>query len=205
MSRLLVVDDQQSVRNMLKAVLEQNGFRVDCAASGEEALEAAAAGKPDLICMDVYMGEGLTGIQACSRIRGMEGLSHTPILFMTVSTNVLDQIKAFRAGATDYIRKPFDPEEIVARIGLHLDEAARRQQMFQTNERLATQNMDLQREVTRLQGRVSLQSERIQEVNLALLTALERANTLNDDDTGEHINRVASYAALLAESLGCVS
>ncbi|MEY8523665.1 response regulator transcription factor [Lachnospiraceae bacterium 38-10] len=117
---LLIVDDEPGIVDMLERYFKPE-YEILTAGSGLEALEKVS-GKPDLILLDINMPD-LDGISVCRRIR--EYVS-CPILFLTARVESADQIQGFRAGADDYIVKPFDPEELEARIGAHLRREMRR-------------------------------------------------------------------------------
>ena len=117
---LLIVDDEPGIVDMLERYFKPE-YEILTAGSGLEALEKVS-GKPDLILLDINMPD-LDGISVCRRIR--EYVS-CPILFLTARVESADQIQGFRAGADDYIVKPFDPEELEARISAHLRREMRR-------------------------------------------------------------------------------
>ena len=115
MKRILVVDDEKDVREMLKEYLQMEEYLVDMAGSGEEALKEIGK-QPDLILLDVNM-PGMDGYTLCERIRGQISC---PILFLTARTEERDRVNGFKAGGDDYILKPFSVEELIARVEAHL-------------------------------------------------------------------------------------
>ena len=117
---LLIVDDEPGIVDMLERYFKPE-YEILTAGSGREALEKVS-GKPDLILLDINMPD-LDGISVCRQIR--EYVS-CPILFLTARVESADQIEGFRAGADDYIVKPFDLEELEARISAHLRREMRR-------------------------------------------------------------------------------
>jgi signal transduction histidine kinase/DNA-binding response OmpR family regulator len=123
-ARVLVVDDDDAIRMISREVLSQRGFRVREAASGPEALVLAASFKPDLILLDVMMPE-LDGFETAKRLRGDLGLSLTPIIFVSARSQTSDKVHAFKLGADDYLVKPFDAVELVARCEKALDRRGR--------------------------------------------------------------------------------
>jgi two-component system, OmpR family, response regulator MprA len=118
--RILVVDDDPSILKVIQRGLGFEGFRVQTATSGEEALGAARDDAPDLIILDIML-PGLDGIEICRRLRG--GVS-TPILMLTARDAVRDKVAGLEAGADDYLPKPFVFEELVARVRALLRRAA---------------------------------------------------------------------------------
>ena len=111
--RLLVVDDEASVREALALVLDLNGFEVATAADGREAIRRLAADSPDAVILDVLM-PGLDGLEVCRRIRAVG--DRTPVLMLTARTEVSERVAGLEAGADDYLAKPFAREELIARL-----------------------------------------------------------------------------------------
>ena len=111
--RLLVVDDEPSVRDALRRALTLEGFEVETATDGAEGLQAAGAGSPDAILLDVLM-PGFDGLEVCRRLRGLG--DRTPILMLTARDAVSDRVAGLDAGADDYLVKPFALEELLARL-----------------------------------------------------------------------------------------
>lgn len=116
---LLVVDDiPDNVRLLLK-VLNEAGFKVLVAKDGKAALEKAQFAKPDLILLDVMMPE-MDGFEVCERLRAHEATQEIPVIFMTALSDTIDKLKGFSLGAVDYITKPFQTAEVLARVTTHL-------------------------------------------------------------------------------------
>ncbi|HWL34905.1 MAG TPA: response regulator transcription factor [Frankiaceae bacterium] len=112
-ARLLVVDDEPNIRELLSASLRYAGFDVATAADGNAALTAARAQRPDLLVLDVMM-PGLDGFEVVRRLRG-EGVQ-CPVLFLTARDSTEDKVTGLTLGGDDYVTKPFSLEEVVARI-----------------------------------------------------------------------------------------
>ena len=113
--RLLLVDDEPGLRTAVKAYLEDEGFQVTTANDGEEGWSAAQEMLPDVILSDVMMPR-CDGFALLKRLRADERLGGTPVIFLTAKGMTADRIAGFNAGADDYIPKPFDPNELVARV-----------------------------------------------------------------------------------------
>jgi len=118
--RILVVDDDPNILKVVQRGLGFEGYRVQVAVSGEDALVAARENEPDLIILDLML-PGVDGIEVCRRLRG--GLN-TPILMLTARDAVRDKIAGLEAGADDYLAKPFVFDELVARVRALLRRAA---------------------------------------------------------------------------------
>src|SRR5918996_842672 len=111
--RVLVVDDEPMVRDVLARYLTRDGFEVDIAADGEAALQALQASEPDLVVLDL-MRPRLDGFEVFHRMRGA-GIE-SPVIMLTARGEVTDRIVGLEVGADDYVSKPFSPKEVVARI-----------------------------------------------------------------------------------------
>lgn len=123
MSRILVVDDEMDICEILKFNLENNGYSVDTANSGEEAL-AMPIGKYDLFLLDVMMDD-MSGFSLASLIRKSPDCAATPIIFITAKTGENDVLTGFNVGADDYICKPFRLSEVQARVKAVLRRSAK--------------------------------------------------------------------------------
>jgi two-component system, OmpR family, response regulator MprA len=111
--RLLVVDDDPSVREALALVLDLNGFDVTTVADGREAIRTLAVASTDAVVLDVLM-PGLDGLEVCRRMRASG--DRTPVLMLTARAEVSERVAGLEAGADDYLAKPFAHEELVARL-----------------------------------------------------------------------------------------
>lgn len=122
-NKILLVDDEKGIVTIMKNYFEMSGYQVFAAYNGKEALEKVAC-QPDIILLDINMPE-MDGISVCRRIR-----EHIfcPILFLTARIESSDKIIGFQAGADDYIVKPFDIEELCARVEAHLRREQRKQE-----------------------------------------------------------------------------
>jgi signal transduction histidine kinase len=118
-SQILIVDDNPTNTKMLFDFLKQLGYRVLVAKSGESALERLQSVSPDLILLDVMM-PGIDGFETCRRLKASEATQDIPVIFMTALADAVDKVKGLTLGAVDYINKPFQLEEVLARINIHL-------------------------------------------------------------------------------------
>jgi two-component system OmpR family response regulator len=112
-ARLLIVDDEPDIRDLLAASLRFAGFEVSTAADGQSALQAAAAHEPDLVVLDVMLPD-LDGFAVTRRLR--ERGQHAPVLFLTARDATADKVTGLTVGGDDYVTKPFSLDEVVARI-----------------------------------------------------------------------------------------
>jgi two-component system, OmpR family, KDP operon response regulator KdpE len=111
-SRILVVDDEPQIRRTLAINLRARGYQVDLAATGEEALKAAAHQQPDVVVLDL----GLPGIDGLQVIHGLRGWTQIPIIVLSVREREADKVAALDAGADDFVTKPFGINELLARL-----------------------------------------------------------------------------------------
>jgi formate hydrogenlyase transcriptional activator len=117
---ILVVDDEPLNVDLLEQELGAAGYRVVSAVNGEEALSAAASARPDLILLDVMMPPGPDGYETCRRLKAAEATRAIPVIFLTALSESFEKVRGFGAGAVDYVTKPFDLEELLARIRTHV-------------------------------------------------------------------------------------
>lgn len=116
---ILIVDDTPANLKVLTTMLKDNGYRVRPAISGPIALKAVQSAPPDLILLDIMM-PGMDGYEVCAVLKGAAATQDIPVIFISALDETWDKVKAFKAGAVDYITKPFQIEEVLARIHTHL-------------------------------------------------------------------------------------
>lgn len=117
---ILVVDDEANIRELARAYLEKNGYRVLVAVNGQQALDTIRQQTPDLVVLDLML-PGIDGWEVCRRVRANSNL---PILMLTARDDDVDKIVGLEMGADDYLTKPFNPRELVARVRAILRRAA---------------------------------------------------------------------------------
>ncbi len=116
---VLIVDDEPFHVDLLEQELGAAGYRTVRASTGEEAVALAAQAQPDLILLDVRM-PGIGGFEACRRLKANEATRAIPVIVLTALTETFEKVRAFREGAVDYVTKPFETEELLARVGTHV-------------------------------------------------------------------------------------
>jgi CheY-like chemotaxis protein len=134
-SKILVVDDQPINVQLLKRKLEREGMQVATAFSGREALDLVAADKPDLILLDVMMPE-MDGIEVCQRLQADPETQMIPVIFITARTSKEGKIEGLGVGAVDYITKPIDLDETLARVQTQLRFVAMNRELVELQRRL---------------------------------------------------------------------
>ncbi len=151
---ILLVDDNVANLSVLTQLLSAHDLRVLVAQQGESGIQIAQRAQPDLILLDVQL-PGLDGFAICRRLQAETSTAAIPVLFMTARTEAADKIKGFAAGGVDYITKPFQEEEVLARVRAHL-------RLRQLQQQLEAQNAQLQQEIVeRQQAEEALQRAHI--------------------------------------------
>jgi two-component system phosphate regulon response regulator PhoB len=112
---ILVVDDEPDLLELVRFNLDRAGFRVETAASGEEALARLRRSTPDLLVLDLMLPD-LSGEEVCRRVRADSGLTGLPVIMLTAKSEEVDRVVGFELGADDYVTKPFSPRELVLRV-----------------------------------------------------------------------------------------
>jgi two-component system phosphate regulon response regulator PhoB len=113
--RILVVEDDRPLAELLEYHLTRAGYVVEQTADGHDALARARAGKPDLVLLD-WMIEGMAGIEVCRLLRGRAETAALPVIMLTARGEEADRLRGLDTGADDYVTKPFSPKELVARV-----------------------------------------------------------------------------------------
>ena len=141
-----MVDDTAANLQVLAGMLKDRGYKVRPAPSGKLALSAARKDPPDLILLDINMPE-MNGYEVCEHLKSDEGLKGIPVIFISALTEQLDKVKAFATGGVDYITKPFQMEELHARVETHLKVRRLQIALEETNARLENANGRMSRDL----------------------------------------------------------
>lgn len=184
---VMVVDDVPANLRLLQEVLQGEGYRVVAFTGGKMALQAARRTPPDLILLDISMPE-MDGFEVCAQLKENEPLREVPVVFISALGETADKVKAFSLGGVDYVTKPFQSEEVLARVNTHI-------QLRQAKVELEQHNHNLE-ELVRAKVR------EITAAHIATIVALSKLTESRDYETGKHIERVQHFCKLLAEKLG---
>ena len=114
-SRVLIVEDERDIRELVVHHLKREGYQVSVAASGEEALRQVQASPPDLVLLDLMM-PAMNGLEVCRRLRQDPVTASLPIVMLTAKGDEIDRVLGLEIGADDYVVKPFSPKELLARV-----------------------------------------------------------------------------------------
>jgi signal transduction histidine kinase/DNA-binding response OmpR family regulator len=151
--KILLVDDTPSAVGLVRTALENEGYVIFVATSGEKAINRAELTVPDLILLDIMM-PGMDGFETCTRLKALDKTRDIPVIFMSARTDTFDKVKGFNLGAVDYITKPIDTEELLSRVKTHLTIACLQRELKQIN--------------AELEERVSARTEELHMSNLQL-------------------------------------
>jgi putative two-component system response regulator len=198
-SKILIVDDLPENRKLLASLLSKTTkYEIFTAQSGADVIEMMQDKdfpKPDLILLDIMMPE-MNGFDIIKVLKEMNITKDIPIIFITALADTENIIQSFELGGADYITKPFNRHELLARINTQLA-------LKNLLDELKFKNTILQDREVHLTKLVEEKTKKVEGITLALVNALENVNHLNDSDTGFHIQRVSKYSVILAEGYGC--
>lgn len=182
----MVVDDHPANLQLAEEMLRPCGYAVRSFPRGNLALAAAAEKAPDLVLLDIDM-PGMSGYEVCEKLKSTAGLSDIPVIFLSALNAPADRLRAFRAGAVDYVSKPFLLEELQARVAAQF--------------RLRRLQQAIQHENHHLQELVEIQVKRIAEAQMETIFAIAKLAEARDGETGRHLERVQQFCMLLAAGL----
>jgi two-component system sensor histidine kinase ChiS len=137
--QILLVDDDQTNLQVLYETLSGRGYRLLIAKDGESALRVANKVRPSLILLDIMM-PGISGFDVCGSLKANQGTEDIPVIFLSARDETKDKVKGLDLGAVDYVSKPFQPEEIIARVKTHLMISSLKRSLAEKNEELKAAN-----------------------------------------------------------------
>ena len=164
---ILIVDDTPSNLEMLFDVLVHAGFKVLIAEDGESAIEQVEYALPDLILLDVLM-PGIDGFETCSRLKSNQTTKDIPVIFMTALSDAEDKVKGFSVGGVDYVTKPFQQQEVLARVTTHLSIRNLQHKLQKQNERLQqeiVERIKIEKEIKQLNENLKRRTIQLEAVN----------------------------------------
>ncbi len=171
--KVLIVDDTVSIINMIKTALSNENYQILIATSGENGIKSAQIAKPDLILLDVLMPE-MDGYETCRRLKSDEETKDIPVLFMSALTEVFDKVKAFNLGAVDYVTKPINVEELLARVHTQV-------KLSRIQKKLKDTNKWLEEKVDERTAELKKKNSELKERNEELQTAEEEIRATNEE------------------------
>ncbi len=186
-SAILIVDDVVDNIQVAMNILKEDNYEFSYALNGEDALKLLKGATFDLVLLDIMM-PGIDGYEVCRRIKADPLLLDIPVVFLTAKVDIDSLSTAFEAGGVDYITKPFQADELLARVKTHIN-------FYRAQKLLKENNLSLQTKVTSVHERLLSELEENQKEMIFVLTELVESIS---DETGKHIKRVAEYSRLLA-------
>jgi putative nucleotidyltransferase with HDIG domain len=192
---IMVVDDNPANLKLLEGMLRLQGCEVHSFPSGRLALAAAERNPPDLILLDINMPE-MNGYEVCERLKSIAGILSIPVIFLSALNEIEDKVRAFQAGGVDYISKPFQFEEVRARVETHL-------KLRKLGQALKRQNDHLEELVDQRTEQLQVAVQQIESTYDETLHALGGALDLRDNETAGHSQRVTRYSLEIASAMGC--
>ena len=186
---ILIVDDTLNSLKLLMTILRNAGYQVRPARDGELALRTARTKLPLLILLDIRM-PGMDGYEVCQQLKASEETRGIPVIFISSLGEQMDKVKAFGVGGVDYIQKPFQMEEVLARVRTHLS-------IRMMQRRLEEQNIQLQEASEELERRVQERTRQLNEANAALQESEKRYADLYDNSPDMYVSVDANTALVL--------
>lgn len=184
--KVLIVDDQADVVDVMGAILTKHGFVFESASDGVEGLARAMEGQPDIILLDISMPK-MDGFETCRRLKNGSGTQSIPVVMFTARTDRASRIKALQAGANDFLGKPVDSTELVVRVN-NLLKVKKYQDFLEDHSRI----MEMQVE------------ERTRKLKEALIDTVQRltlASEYRDEDTYIHVKRISYYTEVIVKEM----
>lgn len=179
---VLIVDDEYAGRETLQSILEGEGYQLEMAENGPQAIEKAKDFLPDVILLDVMM-PGMTGFEVCQRIRTEPEIAEIPIIMLTALDDRESLLNALKAGADDFISKPFDRYELRARL-------------------LGITRLNRYKKLTQERAKLQVANEQLLDAYEATIEGWSHAMDLRDRATEGHSRRVAELTVNLAQAVG---
>ena len=184
---ILVVDDDTANLRMASHILTSENMRVSCLKSGKDVMKYLRQNRPDIILLDIHM-PGMDGFETLAAIRENEETTDIPVIFLTADDDSDTETRGLKAGAMDFIKKPFVPEILLLRVRHTI--------------KLTRLQTDLSREVEKKTQEVTAQHEKIERISMQIVKALSGAIDAKDTYTNGHSTRVADYSKEIARRAG---
>ena len=176
---ILLVDDTTANLEILVAFFTKQGFAVSVAVDGESALEQLKQDKPDLILLDVMM-PGIDGFETCRRLKAEKETAEIPVIFMTALSETMDKVKGFSLGAVDYVTKPIQHEEVLARVNTHLTLRSLQRALEGTNEQLEQRVAERTSELRSALSEVEQLKSRLHDENVYLQEEIKLSHNFGE-------------------------
>ncbi|MEL7498377.1 MAG: response regulator [Planctomycetota bacterium] len=187
-ARIMVIDDEPSTVAVVKKYLNGGGFdRIETEVDSTKAFDRIADTQPDLVLLDIRM-PNVTGLEVIEQMRRVNATQRIPVVFLTSSTDTNTKVQALNLGANDFLQKPINASELLARV---------------RNTLMAKAHVDLLASYSsKLEQEVEIRTKELVASRREAIQCLARAAEIRDDKTGQHVLRVGRYAAIIAKELG---
>jgi putative two-component system response regulator len=200
-AKILVVDDEKSIRVVLGDILVSQGYAVLQAGSGAEALRVIRKEAPDVILLDIRMPD-MDGLEVTRRIKSEPSLMHIPIIIVTGMDDIRARIEALKLGADDFLVKPPHLAELSARVRSLVKVKAYNDHMLNHQKELEAEVAERTRQLKGTLKQLEQAHEKLRSSSLDTIYRLSRAAEYKDEDTSVHFQRMSHYAAAIARRLG---
>jgi putative two-component system response regulator len=190
---VLLVDDNPSNLHLLWKTLDGLGLRLLMANNGKRALDVALSQQPTLVLLDIMMPE-MDGFEVCRRLKADPRCADSAVIFLSALEETGDKVRGLELGAVDYVTKPFQPQEAIARVKTHLHLKRLERDLAMRNAQLAELNDQLEQKVER-------RSRQLMQGRDAVIFGLAKLAEARDNETGRHLERMCRYAEILAGNL----
>ena len=187
---ILAIEDDRASLELLKMVLTKEGYEVHPAANGKQALESIATALPELILLDIGLPD-IDGFEICHQIKAQERTNHIPIIFISATTETKERVKGFKLGAVDFVSKPFQREELLARVHTHLHLTRMQAEIKRQAADLREANALLHHEIAERETTASALAESEEKFRTLADSAQDSFVMLDDEDRIIFWNRAA--------------
>jgi DNA-binding response OmpR family regulator len=195
---ILIIDDTPENLRLLNQILSDHGYKVRALPNGPMGISACKASPPDLVLLDITM-PGMNGYEVAEKLKAGASTSEVPIIFISAMTQTEDKVRAFHAGGVDYVTKPLQVEEVLARVETHLSIKRMREQIEHANQKLLVWNVKLS------QARSSRKSNPVLAVPERMANLFGKApSELHEGDRAEALLSILAVTSSSTDSLDAV-
>ncbi len=187
---IMIVDDTPANLKLLKEMLNRLDYKVSTFTSGRAAISSMRENIPNIILLDISMPD-MDGFEVCKQIKEDLHTQNVPIIFISALNEMKDKVTAFRAGAVDYITKPFDFDEVRMRVNNHLKMHFYQMEIEKMNKQLSDQVAEQVKRILQAERQLFCAQE-------SIITGLAKLSECRDTDTGDHVERVSLYCTEIA-------
>ena len=189
--RILLVDDNPTNLQVLFQTLQGTGYELLIATGGEEAIDIVRSAQPTIVLLDIMMPPGIDGYTTLERLKADPETAQTAVIFLSALDDTADKVRGLQLGAVDYVSKPFQAEEVVARVETHVKLRRLERELTSKNDALRDLN-------EHLEDKVRERSAALLRSRDAVIFGLAKLAESRDDDTGQHLERICRYVEILA-------